>query len=109
MVYLYLAAAIAAEVVATTALKASAEFTRLLPTVIVVAGYVTAFYLLSLVLRSMSVGVAYALWSGFGIVLVTLLGALLYREVPDGPAIAGMALIIAGAAVINLYSASVRV
>ena len=104
MVYIYLAVAIIAEVIATSALKASAEFTRPVPSIIVVGGYALAFYSLSLVLRSMNVGTAYALWCGLGIVLVTAAGAVVYKEVPDIAAVVGMALIIAGAAVISLFS-----
>jgi small multidrug resistance pump len=102
--YLYLAGAIIAEVIATSALKSSAEFTKLAPSIVVLVGYVTAFYLLTLVLRTIPLGVAYALWSGFGIVLVTIAGAALYKQTPDAAAIVGMALIIAGAAVIHLFS-----
>lgn len=104
MPYLYLAAAIVAEVIATSALQASQEFTRFWPSVLVIVGYSAAFYLLTLVLRSIPLGITYALWSGLGIVLVTLAGMVLYRQTPDLPAIFGMALIIAGAVVINLYS-----
>ena len=104
MGYLYLACAVIAEVIATSALKASEEFTRPGPTAIVVVGYVTAFYLLTLVLRSIPLGVTYALWSGFGMVLIVLAGVMLYGEVPDFPALFGIALIIAGVVVINLFS-----
>ncbi|WP_027962183.1 DMT family transporter [Halomonas halodenitrificans] len=104
MSYLYLALAIVAEVVATTALKASAGFTRLWPTVIVVVGYGLAFYLLALVLRSIPVGIAYALWAGLGIVLVTVAGILFYGEKPDLPALLGIAMIIGGVSVIQLFS-----
>ncbi|MCG8643238.1 MAG: SMR family transporter [Desulfobacterales bacterium] len=104
MVYLYLALAIIAEVIATSALKASEQFTRLFPTLIVVTGYVVAFYVLTLVLKTMPVGIAYALWSGLGIVLVTLVSVVLYRQVPDLPAIIGMGLIILGVIVINVFS-----
>ena len=107
MPYWYLTAAILAEVIATSALQASAEFTRLWPSVIVVVGYVAAFYLLTLVLRTLPLGVTYALWSGFGIVLVTMAGAAFYRQIPDWPALIGMGLIIAGAAVIHLCSRTV--
>lgn len=99
--YFYLAMAILAEVVATTALKASEGFSRALPAALVVAGYGTSFYLLSLALKSVPVGVAYAIWSGVGIVLVTLLAALLYRQVPDLAAVMGMALIVLGVAVLT--------
>lgn len=107
MVYLYLALAIIAEVIATSALKASEQFTRLFPTLIVVTGYVVAFYLLTLVLKTMPVGIAYALWSGMGIVLVTLVSVVLYRQVPDLPAIIGMGLIILGVIVINVFSKTI--
>ncbi|MGR8919100.1 MAG: DMT family transporter [Gammaproteobacteria bacterium] len=104
MSYWYLAAAIVAEVIATSALQASAQFTKFWPSVVVILGYSAAFYLLTLVLRSIPLGVTYALWSGLGIVLVTIAGAVLYKQVPDGPAMLGMALIVSGAAVINLFS-----
>ncbi|WP_417613912.1 SMR family transporter [Oceanisphaera sp.] len=104
--YGLLAVAIIAEVVATTALKASAGFSRLGPSLVVVAGYGIAFWLLGLVMHSVPVGVAYAIWSGAGIVLVTLLAVLFYRQVPDLPALIGMGLIISGVAVIQLWSKS---
>nr|WP_298250600.1 SMR family transporter [uncultured Halomonas sp.] len=104
MSYLFLALAIVAEVVATTALKASEGFTRLWPTVTVVVGYGLAFYLLALVLRSIPVGIAYALWAGLGIVLVTVAGTLFYGEKPDLPALLGIAMIIGGVSVIQLFS-----
>ncbi len=100
--------AIVAEVTATSMLKASQEFTRPLPSLIVVLGYGCAFYLLTLVLRTMPVGVAYALWSGFGILLVAIAGALFYKQVPDWPAVIGIALIILGIAVINFFSSTIR-
>ena len=102
--YAALGVAIVAEVIATSALKASAGFTRLGPSAIVVLGYGTAFYCLSLTLQSLSVGVAYALWSGLGIVLVTIASYVLYRQSVDLPALIGMALIVAGVAVIQLFS-----
>ena len=102
--YALLGVAIVAEVIASSALKASAGFTRLWPSVIVVLGYGTAFYCLSLTLQSLSVGVAYAIWSGLGIVLVTMAGYVLYRQSVDAPALIGMALIVAGVAVIQLFS-----
>ena len=102
--YAALGVAIVAEVIATSALKASAGFTRLWPSVIVVLGYGVAFYGLSLTLQSMPVGVAYAIWAGLGIVLVTAAGYVLYRQSVDLPALAGMALIVAGVAVIQLFS-----
>ena len=104
MTYLYLALAIVAEVIGTSALKASAEFTRLIPSLIVVVGYGAAFYFLSIVLRTLPVGIAYAIWSGLGIVLVTLAGVVVYKQMPDFPAIAGMGLIVAGVVIINVFS-----
>lgn len=102
--YLYLAIAIAAEVVATTALRAAQGFTVLIPSAISVVGYVIAFYFLSLTLKTMSVGVAYAIWSGVGIVLISIAGWLLYKQLLDLPAMLGMGLIMAGVIVINLFS-----
>ena len=107
MSYVYLAFAILGEVIATTTLKNTAEFTRLWPSVLVVAGYSVAFFLLTLVLRTIPVGIAYALWSGLGIVLVTAAGAVIHRQIPDLPAVLGMALIILGVVVIQLFSTSV--
>lgn len=107
MGYWYLAIAIVAEVIATNALKASNEFTRLVPSIIVVVGYGMAFYFLSLVLRSISVGVAYAIWAGVGIVLVTLVAAVVFKQIPDAPAIIGIVLIVSGVVVINVFSKTV--
>ena len=107
MAYIYLAIAILAEVAATSALKASEEFTRLVPSLVVVVGYGMAFYLLTLVLRSIPVGVTYAIWAGVGIVLVALVGAVLYKQVPDMPAMIGIGLIVAGVVVINVFSKTV--
>nr|WP_149282947.1 SMR family transporter [Halomonas binhaiensis] len=104
MSYLYLALAIVAEVIATSALKASEGFSRFWPSVLVVAGYLSAFYLLALVLRSVPVGIAYALWAGLGIVLVALVGIVVYGEKPDFPAVLGMAMIVGGVAIIQLFS-----
>jgi small multidrug resistance pump len=106
MNWLYLVIAIIAEVIATSALKATAGFTRLIPSLLVIAGYGTAFYFLSLTLRSIPLGIAYALWSGIGIVLVSIVGWLLYRQHLDGAAIIGILLIISGVLVINLFSKS---
>ncbi len=107
MGYLYLAAAIVAEVIATNALKASEEFTKLAPSVIVVLGYGTAFYFLSLVLKTIPVGIAYAIWSGVGIVLIAIVAAIVFKQVPDMPAIVGMGLIVSGVVVINVFSKTV--
>jgi small multidrug resistance pump len=107
MGYLYLSIAIVLEVIATSALQASNGFTRLWPSLITTAGYAVAFYCLSLTLRTMPVGIAYAIWSGVGIVLITAVGWVLYRQMLDAPAMIGIALIIAGVLVINLFSRTV--
>ncbi len=104
MGYLYLTIAIVTEVIATSAMKASEGFTRLGPSVIVILGYATAFYFLSLVLRFIPVGIAYAIWAGMGIVLVALVAAIFFKQIPDLPAIIGMILIISGVVVINAFS-----
>lgn len=103
----YLIIAIVAEVIATSALRATEGFTRPWPVLLVVAGYGAAFYCLAQVLRSIPMGVAYAVWSGLGIVLITAVAAVLYRQLPDWPAVLGMALIVAGVVVINLFSKTV--
>jgi small multidrug resistance pump len=102
MSYLYLALAIVAEVAGTAALKAAHGFTRPGPSLVVVAGYGMAFYFLSLALKTIPVGVAYALWSGLGVVLITLIGWRLYGQTLDTPALAGIALIVAGVVVLQL-------
>jgi small multidrug resistance pump len=106
MHYLYLAIAILSETVATSLLKASAEFTRLWPSVGVVLGYASAFYFMTLTLRVIPVGIAYAIWSGVGIVLVTAAAWIFYGQKLDAPALAGSGLIVAGVLVINLFSKS---
>ena len=106
MGYVYLALAIVSEVIATNALKATENFTQPLPSLIVVLGYGAAFYLLARVLEYMSIGVAYAIWSGMGIVLVALVAALWFKEVPDGPALLGMVFILCGVIIINVFSKS---
>lgn len=102
--YLLLFAAIVAEVVATSALKASENFTRLIPSLLVVAGYGVAFTCLSMTLKTLPLGMAYAIWSGVGTALVAMVGWLVYRQQLDLPAVAGIALIIAGTIVLNLFS-----
>ena len=104
MYYIYLAIAIISEVIATNALKASEGFTKIIPSAIVIIGYGSAFYFLSLVLKTMPVGIAYAIWSGIGIVLVTLVAAIYFKQTPDIPAIIGILLIIAGVVILNLFS-----
>eukprot|EP00873_Tetraselmis_striata_P031119 jgi/Tetstr1/451383/TSEL_038419.t1 len=104
MTYVFLLCAIVAEVIATSALKAANGFTNLIPSVIVAVGYAAAFYFLSLTLRTLPVGIAYAIWSGLGIVLISLVGWVVYKQGLDLPAVIGMALIIAGVVVINTFS-----
>jgi small multidrug resistance pump len=98
--------AIALEVIATTFLKQSQQFTRLWPTIAMAMFYAASFYFLSVALKTLPVGIAYAIWSGLGIVLIALMGAVALGEVLDGWAIFGMGLIIAGVAVINLLSSA---
>lgn len=107
MKWMYLGIAILAEIIATSALKSAEGFTRLVPSVITVAGYAVAFYFLSLTLRYIPVGIAYAIWSGVGIVLISLVGVLFYKQHLDGPALLGMAFIIAGVVIMNVFSKSV--
>ncbi len=102
--YLILAAAIFAEVVATSALKASDGFTRLAPLALVAIGYAIAFYCLSLTLKTIPVGIAYGVWSGAGIVLISAIGWVLYGQKLDLPAVVGLVLIVAGVLVVNLLS-----
>jgi small multidrug resistance pump len=102
--YLWLVLAIVAETVGTTALQASQQFTRLVPSLLVVAGYGTAFYLLSLVLRHMPVGVVYAVWSGLGVISIAVIGRVAFGQRLDAPALLGIALILAGVLVIHLFS-----
>jgi multidrug transporter EmrE-like cation transporter len=104
--WLTLSLAILAEVIGTSALKASEGFSRLLPSVVVVAGYGVAFYFLSLTLKHIPVGIAYAVWSGTGTVLITLIGVLAFRQKIDLAGMIGIALIIAGVLVLNLLSKS---
>ena len=106
MGYVYLSIAIIAEIIATTALKASETFTKLTPSVIVIIGYVVSFYFFSHVLKTIPVGIAYAIWAGIGIAAVTVVAGIIFRQVPDVPAIIGIVLIIAGVVVINLFSKS---
>ncbi|HIE3974537.1 TPA: multidrug efflux SMR transporter SsmE, partial [Serratia marcescens] len=96
--------AIVAEVIATTMLKAYEGFTRLWPSLLVVLGYGVAFWGLSMVVKSMPLGIVYAIWSGMGIVLVSVAAVFVYQQKLDWPAIVGMGLIIAGVLVINLLS-----
>lgn len=104
MHWLYLMIAIVAEVIGTSALKAADGFTRPGPTLIVVAGYSVSFLFLSMTLRTMPVGIAYAVWSGVGVVLVTLVAWYLYKQQLDLPALFGIGLIMSGVLVLNLFS-----
>jgi small multidrug resistance pump len=105
--WIFLAIAIVAEVVATSALKATEGFTRPGPSAVVVVGYVVAFYFLALVLRTIPVGITYAIWSGVGIVLIAVIAWLVYGQVLDLPAIVGLGLIIAGVVVLNVFSKTI--
>lgn len=104
--YFLLLLAIVFEVIATNFLKQSDQFTRWLPAVVTVIGYAASFYLLSMVLRSIPMGIAYAIWSGVGIVLVALTGWLIHKQALDLPTLIGIAMIIGGVLVINLFSHS---
>lgn len=106
--WLFLAIAIVSETIATSALKSSEGFSRLAPSVLVVAGYALAFYFLSLTLKVIPVGIAYAVWSGVGIVLITAVGWFMFGQKLDMPAFIGMALIIAGVIVMNVFSSSAQ-
>ncbi|MDM1557292.1 SMR family transporter [Chryseobacterium indologenes] len=102
--YLFLALAIVFEIIATTFLKKSEEFSKLWPSVVTIIGYAFAFYFLSVSLRQIPVGITYAIWSGVGIVFITIIGVIAFKQVPDLPAIIGIALIILGVVVINVFS-----
>ncbi len=104
MHYVFLGIAIVAEVIGTSALKASDGFSKLWPSLIVILGYTAAFYFLALVLRAVPVGVAYAIWSGVGIVLIAVVGWLFLGQKLDAAAVIGMGLIAAGVVVINVFS-----
>lgn len=106
-IYLYLILAVIAEIIATSALKPAMGFTKIIPSIIVLLGYAVSFYLLSLVFQVLPVGITYAIWSGAGIVLITIVGAVVFKQIPDLPAILGMVLIVAGVVVIQLFSQSV--
>ena len=102
--WVYLITAIVSEVIATSALKASTGFTKPLPSVVVVIGYLVSFYFLSLTLKTIPVGIAYAIWSGVGVVLISVVAWLLYGQRLDLPALIGMGMIISGVMVIILFS-----
>ena len=102
--YYYLAIAICAEVIATVSMKAVKGFSTPLPLILVILGYATAFWMLTLVVRSVPVGVAYAVWAGMGIVMVSVAALFIYGQKLDVPAMLGMALIVLGVVVIQLFS-----
>jgi len=105
--WIFLSAAIVCEVIATSALKSSEGFSRLWPSLIVATGYMAAFYFLSLTLKTIPVGVAYAIWSGAGIVLIALIARVFLGQTLDAPAIIGLSLIVAGVVVLNLFSKTI--
>lgn len=107
MGYWFLAIAISAEVIATLALKASAGFSHPVASSICVIGYAVSFYFLALVLKSIPIGIAYAIWAGMGIVLITTISAIIYKQIPDLAAIIGMLFILTGVIVINVLSKTV--
>ncbi len=103
-----LSLAIVTEVIATTALKSSNGFTKLTPSIIVIIGYVISFYMLSITLKSLPMGITYAIWSGVGIVLISLIGWLYFKQQLDTASLIGMALIVVGVIVINVFSSSIN-
>ena len=105
--WFYLSIAIIAEVVGTSFLKSAEGFTRIVPSVVVVISYVIAFFFLGLALKTLPVGIAYAIWAGAGVALIALAGYAFFGQALDAPAIIGMALIVAGVVVINVFSRSV--
>jgi small multidrug resistance pump len=104
--YLFLGIAIAAEVIATTSMKALDGFNKPLPLVLVVVGYGLSLWLLSLVVKTIPIGIAYAVWAGLGIVLVSIAALFVYQQKLDLPAIIGMSMIVAGVVVIQLFSST---
>ena len=106
MPYLYLTLSIVAEVIGTSALKASDTFTRLVPSLVTLVAYPVCFFFFALSLRTIPVGIAYAIWSGFGIVLIALVAWVWFKQPLDGPALVGLALIVGGVVVVNVFSQS---
>ncbi|MEQ9693278.1 SMR family transporter [Shimia sp. SDUM112013] len=105
--YLFLIAAVFMETVGTSALQASQQFTRLWPSVLVVVAYVISFYLLSMTLKYLPVGITYAIWSGLGIVFIAIIGYVVFKQSLDLPAVLGLGLIVLGILVINMFSKTV--
>ncbi len=108
MSYFYLFCAIITEVIATTALKASDGFSKFLPSIIVVVGYSVSFYFLSLSLKTIPVGMAYAIWAGLGIVLIVIFGMIFLKQTPDIASIVGISFIILGVVIMNLFSKTIE-
>ena len=104
--YLYLAIAIVSEVIATSALKASEHFTRPMPSIIMVVGYAVALCFLSLTLRTVPLAIAYAIWTGAGTMMIALVGCVLFQQALDAAAILGIAMMLAGAVIVNVWSNS---
>lgn len=102
--FVFLFLAIVLETAATTLLKMSDQFSKIIPTVLMVAAYVASFYFLSLSFKSIPVGIAYAIWGGVGIILISLIGIFLFKQTPDLPAIVGLTMIVGGVVVINVFS-----
>jgi small multidrug resistance pump len=102
--YLYLALAIVSEVIGSSFIKASDGFTKAAPAVVVVVTYLIIFYFLSIALRGIQLGLAYAIWAGVGIVLTSLVSVFIFKQSIDFPAIVGIALIISGVVIINFFS-----
>lgn len=105
--YLFLSAAIALEVAATSLLNASEQFTRLCPTAGMIIGYILSFYCLSHALKTINIGVSYAIWSGCGIVLISIVGLVAFKQKLDLPAVIGLGMIVAGVVIINIFSKTV--
>lgn len=105
--YIALGIAIILEVIGTSALMASQQFTRLVPTIVMSLSYLSAFYFLSLALQSIPVGIAYAIWSGLGIVLISIVGLVVFKQQLDLPAVIGISLIVGGVIVVNTFSKSI--
>ena len=108
MKWIYLIIAIITEVIATSALKESEGFTKAIPSLIVIIGYSMTFYFMSLVLREMSIGITYAIWSGMGILLITTIGYFRYNQMLDAPAVLGMSFIALGIIILRAFSNSVN-
>lgn len=102
--YIFLSLAILFEILGTTGLKYSEQFTKLLPSLATIVCYCLTFYFLSITLKELPVGIAYAIWSGVGIVALTFIGIFAFKQIPDLPAIIGISLIVAGVVIINLFS-----